>query len=157
MVISERIAGYCCRFDFATPSYDASVALRHEVLRAPLGMTFSQELLEAEWDQWHLGLFDTFDRLLACLILQPAEEGCIKMRQVAVQPGMQGRGLGRELVTYSEWLAGREGFVRMVLHARESVVPFYLQLGYQVVSEAFQEVGIPHLRMDKAMSPLSET
>jgi predicted GNAT family N-acyltransferase len=156
MVISERINGYCCRFDFASPTYDTSVALRYEVLRAPLGMAFSQEQLVAEWDQWHLGRFDPFDRLLACLILVPAEEGCIKMRQVAVQPGLQGNGLGRELVAFSEGLAAREGFVRMVLHARESAAPFYLQLGYQMVSDVFQEVGIPHVRMEKAMPPLSE-
>jgi predicted GNAT family N-acyltransferase len=40
----------------------------------------------------------------------------------------------------------------MVLHARETAVPFYLKLGYEVVGGQFEEVGIPHFKMEKKLS-----
>jgi predicted GNAT family N-acyltransferase len=39
----------------------------------------------------------------------------------------------------------------MVLHARETAVPFYNALGYNSVGAQFEEVGIPHFRMEKAL------
>jgi predicted GNAT family N-acyltransferase len=39
----------------------------------------------------------------------------------------------------------------MILHARATAVPFYLRLGYTVVGEPFEEVGIPHRGMEKAL------
>lgn len=142
---------YCCRFDYGSPLYVESVGLRHEVLRAPLNLRFTREQLEAEWDQWHLGLLDGRDRLLACLILVPHGEE-IKMRQVAVSPPLQGRGLGKRLVVCSEALAVAHGFRTMILHARETAVPFYQAMGYQSDSERFEEVGIPHFRMKKVLA-----
>ena len=61
------------------------------------------------------------------------------------------RGVGRAMVDASEQLAGQLGVHNMVLHARETAVPFYLQLGYQVVGEPFEEVTIPHFKMEKKL------
>lgn len=142
---------YCCRFDYGSPLYVESVRLRHEVLRAPLNLHFTREQLEEEWDQWHLGLLDSLDRLLACLILVPHGEE-VKMRQVAVTPSLQGRGLGKRLVGCSESLAVAHEFRTMVLHARETAVPFYQAMDYISDSVRFEEVGIPHFRMKKALA-----
>lgn len=38
----------------------------------------------------------------------------------------------------------------MVLHARDSALDFYLSLGYSIVGDPFEEVGIPHHRMEKS-------
>jgi predicted GNAT family N-acyltransferase len=48
-------------------------------------------------------------------------------------------------------LALQLGFARMVLHARETAVPFYKVLEYNIVGDRFEEVGIPHFRMEKAL------
>ena len=40
-----------------------------------------------------------------------------------------------------------QGGSEIALHARESAVPFYLALGYGLVGEPFEEVGIPHRKM----------
>ena len=68
----------------------------------------------------------------------------IQMRQVAVDENVKGRGIGRMMVTYSEELARRLGFQEMVLHARETAVPFYELLGYSRVGDRFTEITIPH-------------
>ena len=53
------------------------------------------------------------------------------MRQVAVVNDLQGQGIGKALVKYSEALAQRLGSCRMILHARETAVAFYERLGYR--------------------------
>ncbi|RYG29002.1 GNAT family N-acetyltransferase, partial [bacterium] len=67
-----------------------------------------------------------------------------KIRQVAVDPMEQGKGLGAALMRAIEPLCDE-----IYLHARDTAVPFYLRLGYQIVGEPFEEVGIPHRAMRK--------
>jgi predicted GNAT family N-acyltransferase len=53
----------------------------------------------------------------------------------------------------SEEVARQRGFDRIVLHARDTAVAFYLRLGYQLEGEPFEEVGILHRRMAKTLGP----
>lgn len=138
-----------CLIEFASPEYDESVALRYEVLRKPLGLQFSVEQLSAEWSDMHLAAFDQQGRIEGILLLTPIDEQTLKMRQVAVSPSRQGKGVGQEMVAYAEELARSKGFSLISLHARETAVPFYLKLSYDVVGERFEEVGIPHFKMVK--------
>lgn len=144
----------CRSVQHGSEEYRATVALRFEVLRKPLGLTFTSDQLAAEETDFHLALWEESTdapRLLACLVLTPLEEGEIKMRQVAVRPDRQGQGLGRVLVSYSEQFARDHGFNRMVLHARQTAVDFYVHLGYAIEGEPFTEVTIPHRRMAKSL------
>lgn len=134
--------------EHGSADYHRTVALRFEILRRPLGLTFDPEQLAAEDRELHLALFAE-DELMACLVLTPLADGQIKMRQVAVQAGQQGQGLGRKLVEFSEAVARERGFTRMVLNARDTAVPFYLRLSYAIEGEPFEEVTIPHRHMAK--------
>jgi len=129
-------------------AYWATVELRDSVLRRPLGLQFSIEELKAEKDSRHLACYRS-DRLVGCLVLRPSAGGDVRMRQVAVVPELQGQGIGRAMVEYSEALAQTIGFTRMILHARETAVDFYEKLGYAKVGERFVEVTIPHWAMEK--------
>ena len=42
----------------------------------------------------------------------------------------------------------------MVLHARESAVPFYEKLGYSLGGDRFQEATLPHWAMNKRSAPI---
>ncbi len=137
--------------DFGTPEYDESVALRYVILRKPLGLEYTPEQLSAEWSDTHLAAFDATGKMQGILILTPVGDQEIKMRQVAVAADQQGRGVGTALVAASESLAKNLNFKRITLHARETAVPFYLHLGYQLVGDKFEEVGIPHFSMEKMM------
>jgi predicted GNAT family N-acyltransferase len=136
---------------FATPEYDAAVALRYRVLREPLGLHFDPEELAKEYDQIHLAAYSDQHELLGYLNLTPSEEKTVKMRQVAVEPHLQGKGVGKALVNYSEHIARLKGFEKMVLHARETAVPFYQKLSYVTVGDRFEEVTIPHFKMEKSL------
>lgn len=133
-----------------SPEYDTTVELRRAVLRRPLGLDFAPEGLAAERSDTHLALYED-DGLRACLVLTSAGPTTLRMRQVAVSPQRQGGGLGRALVEASERWARMKGYASMALHARESAVPFYLRLGYTVEGEPFEEVGLPHRAMLKAL------
>ena len=60
--------------------------------------------------------------------IKPIKDKQIQMTQVAADENVQGRGVGRSMVKYSEDFATRFGFQEMVLHARETAVPFYEML-----------------------------
>jgi GNAT superfamily N-acetyltransferase len=138
------------RVEHGSSLYQAAVFLRNEVLRRPLGLAFSPEQLAAEVGSIHLSAYDEHT-LLGCLNLLPLPDGEIKMRSVAVRPDLQRAGVGTALIKHSELLATQEGFRRMMLHARETAVPFYQRLGYVIEGERFEQVTLPHFKMYKIL------
>jgi predicted GNAT family N-acyltransferase len=130
--------------------YALSIALRDRILRRPLGLYFTPEQLAEEADEFHLTAWEG-NRLLGCLVLKPLDAFTIKMRQVAVTEEAQGKGIGRLLVDWSERFAQEHLFKEMILHARDTAVPFYAHLGYEVFGEPFTEVSIVHRKMKKAL------
>lgn len=136
--------------EFASPEYDATVALRYDVLRKPIGLDFTEDQLATEYADIHLAAYAE-DALAGCLILSPIDEKIVKMRQVAVDESMQNKGIGKALVLYSESLAKYFGYAKIILHARQNAVPFYENLDYKILKEPFTEVGIPHRYMEKEL------
>ena len=130
--------------------YEETVALRDEVLRKPLGLSYDPAELAGEKDSFHFALREGTE-LVACLVLKPLDEHCIKMRQLAVRESSQGKGFGRELVNYAESFAKERGYSEIVLHARETARGFYDKLGYTSEGESFLEVGLPHVAMGKKL------
>lgn len=132
--------------------YEKEIHLRRKVLREPLGLVFTHEQLSAEVTDLHLVAVKE-DNVIGCLVLTPISCDTVQMRQVAVEPSMQGSGIGRQLVEASEKLAQERGYSEMMLHARDTAVNFYLKLGYGIRGEPFVEVTIPHREMFKVIRP----
>ena len=130
--------------------YEEVVALRDEVLRKPLGLSYNPEELDQEKDSFHLASQEGAV-MAACLTLKPVDGKCIKMRQLAVRESSQGKGLGRELVNHAESFAKERGYAEIILHARETALGFYEKLGYQAEGARFIEVGLPHFLMRKRL------
>lgn len=131
-----------------TADYEETVALRNDILRRPLGLTFTAEALAGEANEVHIACYYNND-LVGCLILVPRENGELKMRQVAVSESFQGKGVGKAMVDFSEDFARKNNFSIITMHARETAIPFYLKLGYEIVGDKFEEVTIPHYKMQK--------
>jgi ribosomal protein S18 acetylase RimI-like enzyme len=130
--------------------YEATVALRTEVLRRPLGLAFTAEELAREDADHHLVCRDD-GVLIACLVVTPRTTDDAKVRQVAVAPSLQGQGVGAALSRFAEDFARQRGFRTITLHARATAVGFYEKLGYQRVGEPFEEVTLPHWKMQKTL------
>lgn len=136
---------------YGSPEYHDAVRLRSEILREPLGLSFSESDLAAEEKQLHFGAYEN-GALVGTMILSPLSAEIVQMRQVAVSPKVQGSGIGKLLVERSEAEARERGFRIMQLKARETAVEFYLRLGYRVEGEPLVEVTLPHRRMTKSIA-----
>ena len=139
------------RIEFATPEYDESVQLRTEILRKPLGLTFTIEQLSAEYLDIHFAAFDDEGVLRGILLMLPKDAEVVKMRQVAVAADAQGRGIGRALVAACEAWAKINHFKTIELHARDHAISFYEKLNYECVGDWFSEVNILHKKMIKSL------
>lgn len=134
--------------EFESPAYMATLELRDMVLRKPLGLTLDITGLGNERESFHLAGYYG-DRLCACLVLTPLDTEIIKMRQVAVHPDFQGKGIGEKLVRESEKIVKQLGYRHIVLNARKVVESFYKKLQYNSIGDVFEEVTIPHQKMEK--------
>ncbi len=134
-----------------SPEYAAAIQLREAVLRRPLGLVLSPEELAVEPDCHHyVALAGT--AVIATLLLKPLDAQTVKMRQVAVAPAMQGRGIGAGLVSFAENAARELGFREIIAHARLTAIEFYRMLGYTVEGATFVENTIPHRLVRKALA-----
>jgi len=138
--------------EYDSPLYQQELSLRHEILRRPLGMDLYASDLSGEPGYRHFGLVRD-GQLMACVMVVPLEENLVRIKQMAVREELQGKGWGRFLISEVERVVTAAGARRITLNARLSAVDFYRKLGYVAVGEGFTEVTIPHLRMEKAVSP----
>jgi ribosomal protein S18 acetylase RimI-like enzyme len=136
--------------DHGTIEYRQMVKLRDDILRRPLGLTFSPEELEAEKDNMLIAAFED-ERILGCCMLVEELPGTVRLRQMAVLNDLQGKGIGRALMNFAENLARDRGYKTLRMHARVNAVGFYEKVGYKVLGEQFVEVTIPHYVMEKML------
>ncbi|MCZ2224841.1 MAG: GNAT family N-acetyltransferase [Chitinophagales bacterium] len=137
--------------DHNSNDYKQMVAMRYTILRKPLGLQFSEEELAREKEDILIGCFDD-DRLEGCCLLtKTAEDDTLRLRQMAVLNGLQGKGIGRVLMNFAENIARDKGYKKITMHARKNAMGFYEKLGYQVVSDEFKEISIPHYIMEKSL------
>ncbi|WP_420182681.1 GNAT family N-acetyltransferase [Haloarcula sp. KBTZ06] len=74
-----------------------------------------------------------------------------KVERVAVREPYRGDGVGAALMRAVEDAARDAGATTLILHAQTHVESFYGQLGYETVSDEFEEAGIPHAEMRKRL------
>lgn len=136
------------RVTITEPAYRQVFELREELLRKPISLSLHDEDLSGEVND-HILVAEENNKILACLILTEKDEQTVQLRQMAVSEKLQGTGVGKRLVAYAEQYAVEKGYQRMVLHARIVAKGFYERSGYNVTSDEFTEVGIPHVVMEK--------
>jgi len=74
-------------------------------------------------------------------------EDALKCERIAVRASARGTGGGERLMAVCETIARERDVTECVLHAQQRVADFYKKQGYRVVSEPFEEAGIPHVEM----------
>ena len=136
--------------DHGTPEYQQMVKLRDDILRKPLGLGFSPQELETEKDNMLIAAFED-DDILGCCMLVEENTDTVRLRQMAVLNDLQGKGIGRALMGFAENLARDRGYKILSMHARKNAIGFYEKMGYQVASDEFTEVTIPHYVMEKRL------
>jgi ribosomal protein S18 acetylase RimI-like enzyme len=141
--------------DYGSADYQAMVLLRDNILRKPLGLTFSDEYLRQEINDKLIGCFTREkgrgEVMIGCCILSPVNDSTVQLRQMAVDKTYQGQGIGNSLLEYAEQQAKQDSYGRLMMHARKEAVGFYERNGYMIDGDEFIEVDIPHYEMSKQL------
>ena len=136
--------------DHKSPEYEKMVDLRRQILRKPLDLDFTEEELDQEENNILIALFEE-DEILGCCMLTKIDPDTIKLRQMAIKSGLQGKGVGRVMMQFAENIARDRGYRKMTMHARRTAIGFYEKLGYKVDGHEFEEVTVPHFVMEKPL------
>lgn len=131
--------------------------LRWRVLREPWTRSRKTAQDQRENESVHLGCW-AGERLVGVgrLHFNSPAEG--QIRFMAVEPGLEGQGIGSALLHELERYAAVAGARRVVLDARESARGFYERYGYQTVRPAgllFEQIA--HWKMTKPLVPTLKT
>jgi predicted GNAT family N-acyltransferase len=120
---------------------------------------FIEEQQIAEREEWD-DLDPVIDHVLAFERLDAAKRDAVgtgrleptgKIGRVAVLPQYRGTGVGVAVMHRLLDLAAERGFHEVYLNAQVSAAGFYERLGFRADGPEFDEVGIPHQRMRRAV------
>lgn len=125
--------------------------LRYRILRAPLNQPIGSEKNEGDSVGVHFALYED-DILKAIARLDRAKPEIAQVRFVAVEEGVQGKGFGKAIMTATENAAKDRGDTKMILHARDYAVDFYLKLDYQLLEKSYLLFEVlQHYLMEKEL------
>lgn len=136
------------QIDHGSAEYQKMVQLRNEILRKPLGLSLTNEELENEKNDILIAAYED-EKMLGCCILSPVDNSTVRLRQMAVQGNLQGKGIGASIMSFVENLARDKGYKKVYMHARNTAIGFYEKFGYKINGQEFQEINIPHHIMEK--------
>ena len=79
------------------------------------------------------------------------DKGYAKVQRVAVLRDARGTGIGRDLMNAMLDYAAANGFTESRLDAQLTAIPFYEKLGYEATGPEFDDAGIQHRLMIRAL------
>ncbi|KGE13135.1 GNAT family N-acetyltransferase [Sphingobacterium deserti] len=118
--------------------------LRQEVLY-PNG-SLKDVMITEDFEGFHFGAYH--DNMLVGVISLFPDEDSFQFRKFAVQPHVQGQGIGRKLLKYVFSFAKTWDCQMIWCHARETAITFYEKSGMRVAGSAFSKNGIAYVRME---------
>ncbi|MBY8908328.1 GNAT family N-acetyltransferase [Salinicoccus roseus] len=129
--------------------YNQCLEIRKRVFVEEQNVPMDREVDEYEDVATHILLID--DEPIGTVRYRPASDDMIKVERMAVLPEERGRKLGFKLMEFVHDHAREHGYTRAKLGAQVHAIDFYRKLGYTVSSDEFEDAGIPHVYMEKAL------
>ena len=136
--------------DWATLQQPAS-AVRTAVFVEEQGIAREDEWDEADQTAVHAVVTNLLGMPVATGRLLQDSPGTARIGRMAVDRTLRGSGVGRMVVQALEQAARARCDTAVVLSAQQSAEPFYHRLGYVPYGEAYEEVGIAHIGMRRAL------
>lgn len=125
--------------------------LRYRILRQLLNQPRGSEKNDGDATGIHFALYEN-GILKAIARLDQSGENVSQVRFVAVETDQQGSGYGRMIMKATEAQAKKDGNVKMILHARDYAVEFYLKLNYELVEPSYKLFDfLQHFLMEKKL------
>ena len=125
--------------------------LRYRILREPFNQPRGTEKNEGDETGIHFAYFEN-DRILAIARLDLQENQQAQVRFVAVEADLQGTGIGKKIMEAVEEHSKTRGVRKIILHARDYALPFYLRLNYILVEPSYKLFDVlQHFLMEKEL------
>jgi GNAT superfamily N-acetyltransferase len=123
--------------------------LRYRVLRQPWNQTRGSERNDGDATGVHFAAYENENlKAIARLDINPENRG--QVRFMAVESTIQRKGFGKQVMLAIESYCKTQNISEMILHARETAIPFYESLNFHLVEKShllFNE--IQHFLMRK--------
>jgi predicted GNAT family N-acyltransferase len=130
-----------------------ALGVREEVFCREQGVPRAEELDGLDDDAMHLlALRPDGATVIATLRLR-MQGGDAKIGRVAVERDWRRRGIASRMLRLALERAGERGCARARLAAQLEATALYEQVGFAVESEPFQQAGIMHVWMGRALPP----
>lgn len=130
---------------------EAAGAIRHQVFVEEQGIPADMEWDAADASCLHAVARNRFGRPLATGRLLEHVPSVAKIGRMAVQRPMRGTEIGRQVLEALMAEAKTQGYREVLLHAQLSAENFYLRAGFQRRGQPFEEAGIAHVEMVRAL------
>ncbi len=135
----------------SSEDFKAYYKLRFDVLRKPWNQPLGSEIDKDE-DTSHHAFIKHNNEVLAVCRMQLNSPEIAQLRFMAVDPKMQGKGLGKIIIQFLEEKSNQIGAEKMILHARENAVRFYKSCGYSIIEKSYLLFDeIQHYLMEKKL------
>ncbi|MDP3760408.1 MAG: YbgC/FadM family acyl-CoA thioesterase [Ramlibacter sp.] len=111
---------------------------------------------DMEWDDAdraavHAVAYNRLGQPVATGRLLQQSPGVARIGRMAVHRALRGSGVGRQVLEALLSVAQARGDREVMLHAQRSAEDFYVGLGFVPRGEPFEEAGIPHVEMSRAI------
>lgn len=126
-------------------------AVREEVFVQEQGIAPADEWDEADAGALHAVARNRLGMALATGRLLPHAPGVAKIGRMAVRPALRGGGAGLAVLEALTQAARARGERELRLHAQTAAAGFYARAGFVADGPDFDEVGIPHRAMRRAL------
>ncbi|HEV6963956.1 YbgC/FadM family acyl-CoA thioesterase [Roseateles sp.] len=130
---------------------EAAGAIRREVFIEEQHIPADMEWDAADASCLHALARNRFGMPLATGRMLEHVPGVAKIGRMAVRRSMRGGQIGRQVLDALMAEARRQGYREVLLHAQLSAENFYLRAGFQRRGEPFEEAGIGHVEMVRAL------
>ena len=107
-----------------------------------------QEINDTDKKSWHLFEMNDVHEVISYLRIIP-EKDKVRLGRVLIDKRYQGQGKGRALLELAKEVC-KEWFMDTIIevHAQAHLVKLYESLGFEVISEPYDIVGISHVTME---------
>lgn len=130
---------------------EAAFAIRRDVFVDEQGVPEAVEIDGLDDQAMHVLALVDDDEPVGTARIRYKSEDVVKPERVAVRSDYRGRGIGKQLMVAVEDEARDAAVSTLLIHAQTRVEPFYSALGYERISDEFDEAGIPHVKMEKRL------
>ena len=122
--------------------------LRWKILREPLGLEQETEKDDLEDKSIHR-VVKVNNQIIGVGRLHFIDDSKAQIRYMAVENNFRRSGVGKLIVDEFIKISENRNTKKIILYARESVIDFYKNLGFDIVREAHKLENIQHFLMEK--------